>query len=198
MKILLLSLCAVAIFAVNAAQAQEFAADAIAHNAKGQVAKTKVYVEREWVRVEPLGAPSYEILNTTDGTGFFVVPGKKVIVQQTPEVAKQSISPYKVPGDLCVSISTSDNTVVCKKLGSETTNGHTVEKWQLMQTVNKKAKSTLVWVDRSLRAVVKSQSDLGGFEMTNFRFGKQLPNLFELPAGFKRTQMNSITFTRMK
>lgn len=150
------------------------------------------------IRVEPVGAPSYEILNIAQSTGYFVVPGKKLIVQQSPTVAQMSVAPYNIGPDPCVTVSTKENPASCKKIGYDKLTGRPTEKWQMTQLVSGKSQTSTIWVDRPLHAIVRSQSGAGIFKLVNFHFGKQPAALFALPSGFNRTQMNSVTLTPEK
>ena len=177
------------------AHAQEFSAEGVAHNAHGQTARSKIYVEHAHVRVEPVGGTSYELLDTAQVTGFFIIPKKKLAVIQTTEVAGRSVAPYDVGENPCGRISVpSGPPPSCKKIGVDQLNGRPAEKWQIDQTFDGKPVTSTMWIDRTLHTVVKSQSARGMYELTNIQLGKQADALFAVPPGYARTDMSTLSF----
>jgi hypothetical protein len=175
---------AVALCFATAAQAQDYSAVAVAHNSVGQVKNIKISVSHGKVRVEPVGGPSYEILDTTKREGYFVVPGKKMCLVQPPDMALHNGAPYSVSPNPCEKITTPLDFAACKKVGTDKINGRATEKWQISQGDPKHPFVSTIWVDRSLDAVVKAQSARGTFEFQDLHIGPQPANLFVIPAGY--------------
>lgn len=187
-----------ALVAASAAQAQEFSAQGIAHNNHGQVAQTKVFVENQNVRVEPVGGISYEILDTEKGVGYYIVPAKKIALKQNPEASKTNIDSYTIGNDVCAKISTKAIPATCTKLGVEAVNGRPADKWELVQDFHTSKLKSTIWVDRALRLIVRARSVAGSFDLVNIRLGKQPATLFVIPPDYKHTEMGWVTFKRVK
>ncbi|HEY5046419.1 MAG TPA: hypothetical protein VII49_00175 [Rhizomicrobium sp.] len=184
-KSLQLAALAFVLSGATAAPAQDYSAEAVAHNMTGQSRTMKVFVSQGKIRVEPVGALSYEILDTAKQTGYFVIPGKKLAVLQPPAMVLQNGTSYSVGATPCSKVAPPPSPpATCKKLGMDKVNGRPAEKWQLTQGNLKQNFTSTVWVDRQLDAVVKAQSPRGTFALQNLHFGPQSANLFTVPAGF--------------
>jgi outer membrane lipoprotein-sorting protein len=74
--------------------------------------------------------------------------------------------------------------VSCKKLGTETVNGRSCDKWE---ATDKTGKKETFWIDQKLHFPIKSQT-AGGMttEFTNIKEGAQDPALFKVPAGYRK------------
>ncbi len=179
-----LAAATVAIGMATAAQAVEYSAEGVAHNIQGQTRTTKIYVSNGKVRVEAQGGPSYEVIDTTKQTGFFVVPAKKLCVLQPAVMAAQNGAAYNVGMTPCIKIMATGGIVNCKKLGMDKLNGRPAEKWQLIQVVQGQSFSSTIWVDHGLGAIVKAQSVRGTFEFRNVHFAPQPASLFVMPTGY--------------
>jgi outer membrane lipoprotein-sorting protein len=72
----------------------------------------------------------------------------------------------------------------CKKLGTETINGRTCDKWEM--TPKNGEKETL-WIDQKLHFPIKTVSEKGmTSEFTNIKEGEQDAALFKVPPGFHK------------
>jgi hypothetical protein len=179
-----LAATSVALCLATAAHAEDYSAVAVAHNSMGQTRNIKIFVSHGKVRVEPQGAPSFELLDTAKREGYFVVPAQKMYLVQPPDVALHNGAPYSVSVNPCEKISDRLNLATCKKLGADRINGRVTEKWQVSEGDAKEMFTTTIWVDRGLDAIVKSQSSRGLLELQNLHIGPQPANLFVLPAGY--------------
>ena len=173
----------------GAAHAVEYSADGVAHNSTGQTKMSKIYVSNGKVRVEPVGGTSYEVLDTVHQTGYFVVPAKKLRVEQPAVMAGQNGAAYNVGVTPCTVLMLTRAMVNCKKLGADKLNGRATEKWQVIQLLGSQSFTSTVWVDRALGAIVKAQSARGTFDLQNVRMGPQSASLFVTPAGFATQQI---------
>ena len=74
--------------------------------------------------------------------------------------------------------------VSCKKVGTETVNGRSCDKWE---ATDKNGKKETFWIDQKLHFPIKSQT-AGGMttEFTNIKEGAQDPALFKVPAGYRK------------
>ncbi len=73
--------------------------------------------------------------------------------------------------------------VSCKKVGTETVNGRSCDKWE---TTDKAGKKEIFWIDQKLRFPIKSQTAVETTEFTNIKEGAQDPALFKVPAGYRK------------
>lgn len=84
-------------------------------------------------------------------------------------------------GDPC-SVSTQGQT--CKKLGTETVNGRTCDKWEVTE---KSGDKETLWIDQKLHFPIKTQTASGmTTEFTNIKEGPQDASLFKVPAGYRK------------
>jgi Domain of unknown function (DUF4412) len=75
----------------------------------------------------------------------------------------------------------------CKKLGTETINGRTCDKWEM---TDPKLKGTL-WIDQKLHFIIKTDSQGIISEFTNIKEGAQDPSLFKIPADYQKADFSS-------
>jgi hypothetical protein len=182
-----------AIYATSAAQAIEFSADAVAHNSTGQTRTSKIYISNGMVRVDQAGALFYEVLDTKKQSGHFIVPTKKLNVEQPAVMAAQNAAAYNVGATPCIKIVAIGGLVNCTKLGMDKVGGRPTEKWKLIMVSQGMAYISTLWVDRTLGLIVKSTSDRGTFEIQNVHFGPQAASLFVVPSGYTTKQMPAPT-----
>ena len=81
----------------------------------------------------------------------------------------------------------------CKKVGTETVNGRSCDKWEL---TSKQGKQT-VWIDPKLHFPIRSISADGStMDLTNIKEGSQPASLFEFPAGYTKMDLGGMMGTR--
>lgn len=68
-----------------------------------------------------------------------------------------------------------------KRLGRESLQGRSVEKWSCAY---QDGSSATTWYDTKLQTIIRGESDDGVFELTNIREGGVSRDLFEPPAGY--------------
>jgi outer membrane lipoprotein-sorting protein len=72
----------------------------------------------------------------------------------------------------------------CKKLGTETINGRSCDKWEMTQ---KSGEKQTMWIDQKLHFPIKSVTDKGTTsEFTNIKEGEQDAALFKVPPGYRK------------
>jgi Domain of unknown function (DUF4412) len=71
----------------------------------------------------------------------------------------------------------------CKKVGTETVNGRTCDKWE---AVEKNGDKFTFWIDQKLHFPIKSQTKDTTTEFTNIKEGPQDSALFVVPASYKK------------
>lgn len=84
-----------------------------------------------------------------------------------------------------------------EKQGSETVNGRSTEKWrctgQTMVPEGQGPSDATVWYDPELEFGIKSVDDDGSvFEIRDVQIGAQDASMFEIPAGYKKFDMNAM------
>ena len=84
-----------------------------------------------------------------------------------------------------------------EKQGSETVNGRSTEKWRCtgekMVPEGETAADTTIWYDPELEFAIKSVDDNGEvFEVRDIKVGAQDASMFEIPAGYKKFDMNAM------
>ena len=77
-----------------------------------------------------------------------------------------------------------DQGMTCKKVGTETVNGRSCDKWEATE---KNGDKETFWVDQKRHFPIKSQSANGmTTEFTNIKEGAQDAALFKVPAGYRK------------
>jgi outer membrane lipoprotein-sorting protein len=71
----------------------------------------------------------------------------------------------------------------CKKVGTETVNGRSCDKWE---ATRKDGQKDTFWIDQKLRFPIKSQTGNVTTEFTNIKEGAPDPALFKVPAGYRK------------
>jgi outer membrane lipoprotein-sorting protein len=85
--------------------------------------------------------------------------------------------------------------VTCKKLGTESVNGRTCDKWEF--TDKKTNATTTTWIDQKLVFPIKTvNSDGATVEFSNIKEGPPAASLFEIPAGYRKLDLGMMGGTR--
>jgi outer membrane lipoprotein-sorting protein len=90
-------------------------------------------------------------------------------------------------GDPCTFGNRQDAT--CKKVGTETVNGRSCDKWEI---TDKNGKKETLWIDQKLHFPIKSTDGQVTTEFTNIKEGAQDASLFKVPAGYRKFDMGSM------
>ncbi|MDH3283091.1 MAG: DUF4412 domain-containing protein [Gammaproteobacteria bacterium] len=90
-----------------------------------------------------------------------------------------------------------------KKIGSETVNGRSTEKWrctgELQPEPGTSGTDSTNWFDREIGFPVRDVKDNGEvFEIRDIAVGRQDASLFKIPAGFKKLDMNAMMQQMMR
>lgn len=79
----------------------------------------------------------------------------------------------------------------CKKVGTETVNGRTCDKWEF--TDKKTNGVTTSWIDQKLMFPIKTvNADGTAVEFSNIKEGSPAASLFEVPAGYRKLDMGGM------
>jgi len=76
-----------------------------------------------------------------------------------------------------------DQSATCKKVGTETVNGRSCDKWEITE---KSGRKETLWIDQKLHFPVKSTDGQVTTEFTNIKEGAQDASLFKVPAGYRK------------
>ncbi|MGI9101374.1 MAG: DUF4412 domain-containing protein [Terriglobales bacterium] len=77
----------------------------------------------------------------------------------------------------------------CKKVGTETVNGRSCDKWEFAGPNSKET----VWIDQTLHFPIRTVSAGGStLNLTNVKEGSQAASLFEVPAGYTKMNMGNM------
>jgi len=84
----------------------------------------------------------------------------------------------------------------CKRVGEETVNGRGAVKYQ---ATSPQGKVQYAWLDTKLKFLVKSEDPEGrSMEFRNIKEGAQPASLFEIPAGYRKMDMQQMIQERMQ
>jgi hypothetical protein len=83
----------------------------------------------------------------------------------------------------------------CHKVGNETVNGRSAVKYE---GTNSSGEPSSVWLDPKLRFPVKWQGEPSAGELRNIQESTQSANLFEIPAGYTKTDIANLMQERFQ
>ena len=185
----------------NAVHAQEgFSADVVELKRSGTPVVAKMYYAQERMRVEPQNMtprnspPIAFILYLKTQTEYMMLLRDRVYSEIPPAGDWQIYTSFR-SGDVDDACSIWDkgspsHSGACRKVGDDTINGRAAVKYEGRCS---KGQPCYIWIDRRLRLLVKWENGPNGRELRNIQEGNQLPDLFEIPRGFKRVQATTGT-----
>jgi outer membrane lipoprotein-sorting protein len=189
----LLFCCLLVVGAAVIALAQnpsEFSADLQMKSPEmGETVKGKIYFAGKKTRMD-MNAQGHQSRIITDSQAqksYIVMPEQQMYMEHdlAQMAGHRDNMPDLKPRDLANPCAgTADYS--CAKVGSETVNGRSCDKWRF--TAKKKGVSNMtVWIDQKSMVPIRSASDDGSqFDMLNFKEEHQDPSLFEIPAGYQK------------
>jgi hypothetical protein len=156
----------------------------------------KVYVGKGRMRQEmrpPRGPQVVYLIDPTGGHFWELMPENKTVVDMGEMFRKmggmmgasqQSMATLK-PTDPSHPCADSKN-VTCQKVGAETINGRSTQKWEFTSAVFGKQSKSYQWIDPQLYIAVKHADDHSVRELRNIQEGPQPDSLFEIPADYRK------------
>ena len=90
-------------------------------------------------------------------------------------------------GDPCTF--SKDQGSTCKKLGTETVNGRSCDKWEVTE---KSGRKETLWIDQKLHFPIRMTDGEITSDFTNIKEGAQDASLFKVPAGYRKFDMGSM------
>ena len=197
-----LAICTLMFLTVSSAYAfqgpQPFSADFSTTSTNGNVHMNgKFYFSLPNLRMDMTDTGQHQNAGPFGGKMSIIVDGGNKISymlmtdqQMYMEFATDSNNPMaqRMPrfqdfnGDPC-SVGNPGN-ATCKKLGTETINGRTCDKWEV---TDKSGNKETLWIDQKLHFPIKSQTANGTTtEFTNIKEGAQDAALFKVPPGYHK------------
>jgi hypothetical protein len=192
------------IFALSVAavaSAAEFSAD-LTRTENGKVVKSRHYRKGVMVRDEDTAKGIVQIIRPDKHVSWIIVPNGKLYFEQALPANAGTKSTVRQWADLAKT-----NKDV-RKLGTETVDGYTCDKYTLTRQVNlnamtkghaKGGKSVAVTVyawlspqlDQEVKVFSESSQGTSSAELTNIKEQKLPASLFEVPAGYTKHEMAS-------
>ncbi|HEY6338837.1 MAG TPA: hypothetical protein VIW68_10110 [Candidatus Sulfotelmatobacter sp.] len=175
----------------------EFSAEIVDTQKPGTPAQAKVYFGKDKIRLDPLGGNRMGaiIMNLTTQTFTALMAQQHMYMEMPVQMASQRVAyNFFRTGDAESACADWMQVVknkggTCHKAGSETVNGRDTVKYE---TTNANGDSGTFWLDSKLRFAVKWKSKNGGGELRNIQEGTQPASLFEIPAGFTKTDVGGM------
>jgi hypothetical protein len=123
-------------------------------------------------------------------TGYMIMHQQRMYMEITAgnpmsqRMRAPDIKPYD-PANPCAS----REGYTCKKVGTETVNGRSCDKWEITGPQSKQT----VWIDQKLHFPIRSVSSDGNtMDLTNVKEGSQPASLFEVPAGYSKMDLGGM------
>jgi hypothetical protein len=174
---------------------QPFSADVNTVNAHGPVMMGKLYFSAPKMRMDvtsqeakannPMGKVSV-IIDGSAKTVIMLMPQQQMYMEISsagsgPDMEGiERLQELSRGADPCMG----ETGMTCKKLGSETVNGRSCDKWD---TTDKQGHAATVWIDQKLHFPIKVQEKDGTVtNFTNIKEGALDASLFVIPPGYRK------------
>jgi len=196
-----LAVCIVAFLAVPAAFAyqmpQPFSADFSTTSANGNAnMKGKFFFSVPKVRMDmtdtgqrqaagPFGGKMSMIMDGDAKMAYMLMPDQQMYMEfptnaNNPMMQRQT-QWQDFKGDPCTF--SKDQGATCKKLGTETVNGRSCDKWEVDE---KSGRKETLWIDQKLHFPIRMTDGQITSDFTNIKEGAQDASLFKVPAGYRK------------
>jgi len=185
--------CALLMFAASVALAQAtpqpFSSDFTTTMQNGNTTTGKWFFSPPKMRIDitAMGNSNNPMSMIIDGgtqTTYMLMPQQQMYIETHSNSSQMSpgISSLRQlgSGDPCAG----QSNVTCKKLGTETVNGRTCDKWE--GTNKDSGKTSIFWIDQKLHFPIKAQQPNGiEVNFTNIKEGAPDASLFKVPEGYR-------------
>jgi outer membrane lipoprotein-sorting protein len=201
-----LAICLLVLLAVSPAfafqAAQPFSADYSTTSATGNLNMSgKVYFSLPKMRMDitdtghgpsagPMGGKMNMIVDGATKTMYMLMPDQHMYMEFSTEQnspATQSMPKFQDMfrgSDPCAG----REGATCKKLGTETVNGRSCDKWEI---TDKSGKKETFWMDQKLHFPIKMINGDITIQYTNIKEGPQDAALFKVPDGYRKMPMGA-------
>lgn len=147
---------------------------------------SKIYVSKEKMRLETRGpAGTVLLINEKEDTAFALVPATKEYEPLVEGISEYF--PVKDAENACPDwLRATTEKIDCEKVGHETVGGRDTVKYK-----NKGASEagvSAVWIDLSLKYVVKWESSTTGVELRDIQIAPQSSDLFTVPRDYDKSK----------
>ncbi|GAC1436453.1 MAG: hypothetical protein NVS1B11_25920 [Terriglobales bacterium] len=177
--ILLLLLC-------STAGAQQFSAEMVEKSKTGGSSTRKMYVCPNRLRLEGLPQQPGMLVDLGAGTTYMLLVKEKMymVMKDAKGQMMQGMSLLAPadPKDPCATWKKTVPGLTCTKIGIETLNGRSVEKWEGTRGGEKDS----MWFDPKIGFIVKLDDKERTIELRNIQEGQQPAGLFDIPADFRK------------
>lgn len=187
---LVMAMATSAVFAFQASQ--PFSADYTTASADGNMHMTgKIHFSPPKMRMDvasageqggPMGGNMSMIVDSSTQTSYMLVPQHRMYMEFHGD-KNSSLMPRMPRVETTADPCAARQDAVCKKLGTETVNGRTCDKWELTE---KSGNTETYWIDQKLHFPIKTQAGDVTTEFTNIKEGPQDPSLFQIPEGYQK------------
>ncbi len=159
------------------------------------------------MRIEPqhdqTNGTAIMIWNTAAHQYFVLMPERHVYLELGSPMMQQAVTFWR-PVDvnnacpdwekLAAQLKTTEKMGSCKRVGDDAVNGRAAVKYEGTSADGKKSE---VWLDSKLRYLIKVKDAEGdGMEFRNIHEGALAGSLFEIPPGYQKMDMGSMTNRR--
>jgi hypothetical protein len=201
------AVCILLFLAISAAFAyqmpQPFSADMTTTSANGNLNMSgKMYISMPRMRMDmnnagngkaagPFGGKASMIVDGTTKTMYMLMPEQHMYMefpmdQNSPMTQRMPKFQDMFKGnDPCAA----REGTTCKKLGTETVNGRSCDKWEITE---KSGKTETLWMDQKLHFPIKSVVGEITTQYTNIKEGAQDASLFKIPDGYRKMDMGNM------
>jgi outer membrane lipoprotein-sorting protein len=181
---------------------QPFSADMSQTSANGNVnMKGKVFISIPKFRMDmtdsgqrqpgPFGGKTSMIVDGDSKMAYMLMPEQQMYMEFPTDAnspfAQRAPKWQDFKGDPCTFGNRQDAT--CKKVGTETINGRSCDKWEV---TDKSGHKETLWIDQKLHFPIKSTDGQMTTEFTNIKEGAQDASLFKVPAGYHKIDVGSM------
>jgi hypothetical protein len=167
---------------------QPFSADLATTVANGEHASGKFYFSAPKSRID-MSARGREVILINDSktqSNLVLMPQQHMYMEmRAGQSSPMAPSMPKVdtsfdPSNPCAA----RPDVTCKKIGPETMNGRSCDKWEF---TDKSGRMTTAWVDQKLHFPIKTVNpDGAAMELSNIKEGAPEASVFEVPSGYRK------------
>jgi hypothetical protein len=170
----------------------QFSADLQMTGRGGQEMTGKMYFGGQHMRMDMdmRGHQSIMITDVAKKTSYMLMPQQKMYMEFNAQMAgrrgpdTQDMKPMDI-NNPCAN----QEGVTCKKVGTETVNGRSCDKWVF---TGKNGETRTAWIDQKLHFPVKMESESTTWEMKNIKEGAQPASLFEIPSDYQKMDMGGM------
>ena len=160
---------------------------------QGSTNKSKIYVGAGKLRIDGVsGQGGTAIVDYSSLMLYMMMPAQKAYMEMKLDDSKgemtKSFSLFAPSdsNDPCAAWRKAVTGLTCKKVGTETLNGRSVDKWEGTRPHEEKG---YLWYDSKLQFIVKIDTKEQTTEFLNIQEGPQPASLFSIPPGYRKMDM---------